>query len=215
MPNFTAVASSTFTTDENPISEGGVWTVATQPTGAVKKLGGVAVPTSASDAYAFYSGLSFNNDQYSKGDLTTTNGAGNGAGSGLILRRTAAATNTNFVFFIDHAATNNAAVFRVVTGTYTQRGSSWTQAFTNGDTFYFAVAGLVLYVFDKNVNQVYTFDDTGGGGPASGKPGIGFSSTFTSPNVDNWEGGNFSIATVAQLVPAFTQQAGSWGVQYV
>jgi len=86
-----------------------------------------------------------------------------------------------------------------VAGTYTSL-AGWTQAFTNGDQFTIAIENQVLYVYDKTLTQVKSYDDSGGGGPTTGNVGISFSSIETSALLDNWSGGTFSSAGGATAV---------------
>ena len=190
MPAFTAVASSAFTGSENPLSEGSVWTAGTGVS-TMKKLTDIAVPTSnASDCGAIYTGSSFNASQYSRAKLTADGTTGGGRGVALhVLYATGA--NTTYRFIMDHAASNNARIERVVAGVYTTK-VDWTQSWSDGDTFTFAVENEVLYVYNGSLTLIQSVSDVGGGVPTTGKPGVGYSSTITSASLDDWEGGNFS-----------------------
>ena len=108
---------------------------------------------------------------------------------------------------IDHAATNNAEIARFVAGTYTSL-VQWTQAFTNGDQFTITIENQVLYVYDKTLTQVKSYDDSGGGGPTTGNVGISFSSIETSALLDNWSGGTFSTAAGGPSAGTDTATAG-------
>ena len=92
-------------------------------------------------------------------------------------------------------------------GTYTSL-VRWTQAFTDGDQFTIAIENQVLYVYDKTLTQVKTYDDTGGGGPTTGSVGISFSSRETSAFLDNWSGGTFSTAAGGPSAGTDTATAG-------
>jgi hypothetical protein len=140
------------------------------------------------DACEIYSvGVTFGADQSSKGKLTCVGTGGSAQGIGLAVRRSAA-VQTMYRFVIDHAATSNAVIVRFVTGTATTL-VTWTQAFTDGDTFELKVTGpqtaSKLEVFRNGVS-VQTFTDSST--VASGFPGLGSSSAFTSGSVDDWVG---------------------------
>ena len=192
MPTFTETLSSTFTgADEATLSEGGAWATLT---------GEASFSRTSNQALPFGSGTDSTNrhttavaaGQYSRADLTCVGTTGSAAGIGLAVR-CASAARTYYRLAIDHAATNNAEIARFVAGTYTSL-VQWTQAFTNGDQFTIAIENQVLYVYDKTLTQVQTFDDTGGGGPTTGSVGLSFSSIETSALLDNWSGGTFSTA---------------------
>ena len=193
MPTFTETLSSTFTgADESPLSEGGAWATMTgevsfSRTSNQAKVGGGDDSTNRHTTAAAAG-------QYSRADLTCVGTAGGGSGMGLAVR-CASAARTYYRLAIDHAATNNAEIARFVAGTYTSL-VQWTQAFTNGDQFTIAIENQVLYVYDKTLTQVKTYDDTGGGGPTTGSVGLSYSSVETSALLDNWGGGPFRTAAV-------------------
>ncbi len=203
-PTFTPVASSSFTgSDENPLSETSAWTTGGVAGTVFKRATNTALSSSFSnDSHAYYTGVSFNADQYSTADITTVSTAGGGVGQGLCVR-CSTSPDSKYAFHIDHAASNNAELSRKVSGTFTRlttgnctAGNPWTQAFTNADTFTLAVAAEVVYVYDKTSTLVNTCTDTGGGVPNSGSPGLSYSSSTSSGTfADNWIGGNFSIGT--------------------
>lgn len=192
MPTFTLVASSTFTgANENPLSEGGVWATGTAET-AFQRLSNAAQPSDVNNgASANYIGIASPNDQYSRANLTVSGTAG-AHGIGLRVRGSESA-QTFYMFVIDHAASNNATIYRCVTSSFTSL-AAWTQAFSDGDQFTLAIEGQKLYVYDKTLTEVKNFDDAGGGGPTTGDFGIQYSSVETSASIDNWEGGSFSSA---------------------
>ena len=191
MPTFTETLSSTFTgADEVTLSEGGAWATMTSEA-SFSRTSNQAVLNSASDSSNRHT-TAVAADQYSRADLTCVGTTGGGAGNGLAVR-CASAARTYYRMVIDHNATNNAEIARIVAGTYTSL-VQWTQAFTNGDQFTIAIENQVLYVYDKTLTQVKTYDDTGGGGPTTGNVGISFSSSETSALLDNWSGGTFSSA---------------------
>jgi len=191
MPTFTETLSSTFTgADEATLSEGGAWAKMTSES-SFSRTSNQAVVISSNDSTNLHT-TAVAADQYSRADLTCVGTSGGGSGIGLAVR-CASAARTYYRLVIDHAATNNAEIARFVAGTYTSL-VRWTQAFTNGDQFTIAIENQVLYVYDKTLTQVKTYDDTGGGGPTTGSVGLSYSSVETSALLDNWSGGTFSSA---------------------
>ena len=191
MPTFTETLSSTFTgTDESPLSEGGAWATMTGENSFARTSNQADVSPGVDSTNRHTTAVAAG--QYSRADLTCVGTPGVGAGIGLAVR-CASAARTYYRMAIDHNATNNAEIARFVAGTYTAL-VQWTQAFTNGDQFTLAIENQVLYVYDKTLTQVQTYDDTGGGGPTTGSVGLSFSSVETSASLDNWSGGTFSSA---------------------
>lgn len=194
---FTQTATTTFDSfTEDPISESGVWTNGTgwadfHEAAGVANVGGVG-----SDSVAQYTGIAFNNNQYSRAQLTMSGTTGGGSGLGLCVRQQVGA-KTNYEFVIDHAGSTNAFVTRRVAGSAAVDLDSWTQAFADGDEFTLAVEGAgtstVLYVYDKTLTLVRTIADSAAHTAIdSGSPGLFYSSSETSASVDNWKAGTFS-----------------------
>lgn len=181
--------SSSFTgADEDPLSEGSVWSTITSEN-AFKRASNTAQPNNVgADCGSRYSGITWPADHYSQAKLTVTGTTGGGAGIGLHLRA-ASGARTYYRFVVDHATSNNAEIRRVVAGSGTVL-TTWTQPFTDGDQFTFGVQGTQLFVMDKNGRIVATAQD---GQITSGSPGIEYSSTETSASVDDWSGGKFSL----------------------
>ena len=208
-PTFTQVASSSFNSDENPISEGGVWTVTNGGAGSMKILTARITPTDfGQNSTAKYTGSAFSADQYATADITTVSTAGSGVGMGLCVR-CATAADTKISFHIDHAASNNAELAEFVGGVY-HFLDHWTQTFTNADTFTLAVSGQSIYVYDKTGTLVRGPITATGSVPSSGSAGVSFSgSTSSGTFADNWKGGNFSLTplacTLSQVAHQFYQ----------
>jgi len=200
MPTFTPLASSSFTgADEDPLSEGGVWTNGTGTESQWKRIGNTAAPHSlTADTSTFRTDVTFTANQYSRSNLTMA-GTTQDTGVALIVNRTTAsgAARNEYIFIINHGASNNASVYRVVSGAFTLLGTRWTQAFTDGDQFTIGVENQVVYVYDKNTTQIFSVSDVGGGVPTPGSPVLAGSAAFTSGSADNWEGGTFSAASPA------------------
>lgn len=181
----TVVADNFDRANQAPLASG--WTTGTTD-GAFNLTGNVAVPAAiGSDSSSFYSGATWSADHSSQGRLTCTGTAGGTSGIGLCVRH-APAAKTYYRFVIDHAATNNANIARMLAGGFTSL-ITWTQAFTDGDLFEFRVSGpaaaSVLVLFRNGV-QVQTFTDNST--VATGAPGLAYSSVETSVNVNDWVG---------------------------
>lgn len=155
-------------------------------------------PDDSVDRCSIYTGASFGNDQSSKAKLTTSGTSGGGAGPGLCVRH-APAARTFYRLATDHAASTNVEFGRFVAGSFTVLGS-FTQAWTNGDTWEFRAVGpaaatvLTIYL---NGALVQTFTDNSS--LASGSPGISYSTTSISGTIDDWVG-----------TDTFTDALGAW-----
>src|SRR5205814_109515 len=123
----------------NPI--GAPWTT-TSGESAMQIVGNVATPsTLASDCGAYYSGITWPADHYSKAKLSVTGTAGSQAGARLKVRQ-ASGANTYYLLVVDHAATLNVALQKVIAGVFTTlTGFPVTQAWTDGDTWELWVVG--------------------------------------------------------------------------
>lgn len=162
-----------------------------------------STPTSfGSDALSVYDGsVSWPADQYSQAKLTVTSTLGGGRGPGVVVR--AVTTGPSYYrAVLDHAASNNVEVGRMVSGTYTvltNRTTTWV----DGDVLRLEVTGTgasrVLKIFRNGTQLGADIADASGGIDAANRPGLGFSSSVTSASADDWEGG--SMAAGGTVVP--------------
>jgi hypothetical protein len=196
----TTISDSFNRANETPLASG--WTTGTSDV-AFNLTGNVAVPSDASvnDDCSIYTGATWGNDQSSKAKLTCTGTAGGSAGVGLCLRH-AAAAKTYYRFALDHAASNNMCIDRFVAGAHAIL-VTWTQTFTDGDTFEYTVTGpqtaSVLTVY-RNGTQVQQFTDNST--IASGTPGLSFSTSETAATVDDWVGTDqFGVVAAPRRMP--------------
>lgn len=204
MPTFTLLASSTFLgANEDPLSEGGVWTKsATDDGGSFSRdnFGGNAVVGAvASDSCNQYTGVASPDDQYSRGKLTVNGTNGTGSGIGLHCRHSAT-VRTYYRFVIDHAASGNAQIYRNLAGTGATR-DSWTEgAWTDDQEWTMTVEGsgtsTTIRIY-KDSTLVRTFVDNDGSAINSGAFGIGYSSSETAASISYWEGGSYSSGSAA------------------
>jgi len=136
------------------------------------------------DALAYYS-ATWPNDQYAQAKITVSGSAGGGQGAGVAVRIDGTGANY-YRAVIDHAASNNVEVARVVSSSYTALGQR-TTAFTDGDTLRLEVSGTTLTVKLNGSQLGATFSDSN---ISSGSAGIFFSSVETSATWDDFEGGD-------------------------
>jgi len=171
----------------NPI--GSPWTTASGES-AMQIVSNACTPSStAADCGAYHSTITWPNDQYSKAKLSVSGTAGSQAGAVLKVRQ-ASGARTCYQLEVDHAATLNVCISKVVAGAFTSlTGFPVTQAWTDGDTWEIRAVGTTLKVFRNGVQVGPTATDNA---IASGSAGIGYSSVETSCTIDDWEGGDFS-----------------------
>ena len=197
------LAGSSFTgSDENPLSESGVWSTGSGET-AWKRLTNTAQPTdpAGGDNTVRYSGLTFPAAQYSRGKLTVNSTAGGARGVGLTVRNAAGAA-TYYRVVMDHAATNNAELGKKVAGAYTAL-VTWTKTFAHGDQFTLLADGSFIQVYDKNMMLVASVWDNA---VTSGSPGLTLSTAVTSASVDDWEGGKLVVEVPPRIRRRFRRR---------
>jgi hypothetical protein len=187
------IASDAFNRpNENPlVGVGRVWTTVSGNV-AMQVVTNAATPTSVSgsDDGAYYSGVNWPADQYSRANLTVSGTGGTQQGVCLMVRVATGAT-TFYRLVADHAVSTNVALVRFNAGTPTLL-VAFTQSWSDGDLWELRVRGAFLQAL-LNGTVVQAFQDTA---PlASGSPGIGLSTVVTSASIDNWEGGGFTGAT--------------------
>lgn len=199
--------------NEAPLSGGGNWSAGgLLPAGQFDLVGNVAVPHDLSgDMYSAYSGRSWTNDQSSKAKLTVSGTGGGGRGIGLGCRFSEDAFGVHGYFLnVDHAASNNCTIARRLSSAYTAL-LTFTQAFSDGDTWEFTVEGAASAVVCKaylSGSLLQTTSPDNSTVPLPGAPGLHYSSSETSASVNDWEGGELSAGQA--LVPDADLAAGGW-----
>ena len=181
----TTVSDNFNRANQSPIA--GNWTTApVLPTWeALALVSNQIVPTNAAaDGEAYYSGMVWPNDQYSKAKLYVTGTGGAAQGIGLLVRQSASAV-THYRLVVDHASSGNVALGKHVAGTYTTL-ATLTQSWTDGAVWELRVTGTKLQIF---LNGTQVGSDVTDNSIASGSAGIVYSSTETSAAIDDWEGG--------------------------
>lgn len=172
--------------NENPLA--GNWTTGPGE-GNMRLVGNLAANfgDDGIDCAAYYSAITWPNDQYSKAKLATTGTAGSAAGPMLTVRQSNSA-DTHYRLAVDHAGTNNVDLRRRVAGTTTPI-ATFTQAWTDGDTWELRVQGTTLSVW---LNGVQVGTNQTDANIASGYAGIAYSSLDANATIDDWEGGDFA-----------------------
>ena len=195
----TTLATDNFNrADEAPI--GSPWTTGGD-TSTYNIVSNVITPSSLSDdASAFENTVSWPNDQYSQAVITVTGTGGGGQGPGVGTRMAAA---NYYRLVADHAATNNIELAKRVAGVYTQL---WlrTQSFSNGATIYLESQGATHIAKLNGTAIGASHSDSS---LSTGKPGVVYSSFTNLANLDNWEGGDFVVASTVPTRQSLFLQA--------
>jgi len=139
--------------------------------------------------------VSWPDDQYGQVTFGTTSSDGVGAGFGPTCRAATGATRTYY------RVVGNGSGYelgRKVAGTFTSLSSGAGTTFTSGDTLYLSImtnGANADWVLKKNGSTFASGTDTS---PiASGRAGVGHSSTSTSGNgLSAWEGGNLASKSI-------------------
>lgn len=194
---------------------GANWTNDTT-TGATWEISSnTAIPTSpvTNDSMAYYTGISWGNDQYSQAVLSVTGANGAQSGVGLVLRGSGnpEATGNAYVAAISNVSPT-LFMSKFVSGTYTLVSSS-SLTYTNGDTFEFDVIGTNFF-FQHSGLVVASFGTDSS--ISSGSPGLWLSGSTAAASTfaDNWQGGNFtetgssSFSIVSHLIQGSTNSNG-------
>ena len=191
----TTLASDDFNrADENPLA--GNWVTATG-NNALRIVSNAC--TSAIDGtndMALYTASVFPGNQWAQAKLNVTSIDGVRRGPGLCLRY-AIGANTGYRFSTDHASSNNVDISRVLAGVRTTV-VAFTQAWTNGSTFKFAVDGqataarLRIWLDGSLIQEV-----TDSSSIASGYPGLFFGDnvSVSSWSADDWSAGDLVQST--------------------
>lgn len=170
--------------DANPI--GGAWVTVTSQ-GAMQLLGNVMTPASvAADSAAYYNLAMLSDNQYAQCKVTV-NGTSSQTGIGPMIRCSTTAA-TFYRVAVNHNATNNIALGKLVNNTFT---SIWqrTATFVDGDTVRVEAIGTTLRVL---INGVAVGADATDSSITGGRAGVIYSSATTSASVDDWEAGNLN-----------------------
>jgi hypothetical protein len=143
-----------------------------------------------SDAYGYYSGATWPNDQYAEATLGTTTASGVGTGYGVACRAT---SNTNLYRLIGNAS--GWELLRFNTATPTSLASSSATTFTAGDVIRLEVrtnGANCDWTVKKNGSTVTSGTGSDTSPLASGAGGVGYSSTdATAAGLNAWAGGDF------------------------
>lgn len=153
---------------------------------ALKILSNAAAPVNISvDCAETYNGITWPDDQYSRGRFTLDAAAGASGGPGLLVR---GAVGVETLYYLTASHTGDTVLVKVVAGISTVLANS-PIGFTDGDVFSLEIVGVSLRVFARGGHYAaFDVDDaeilTGSAGVFY-KPAAG--AAFAS--IDDWEGG--------------------------
>jgi hypothetical protein len=165
------------------------------------------INTSSDDGYAYYSGATWPDDQYSEATLGTTTASGEGTAYGVSCR---ASNNTNLYRVIGNASGWHCG--RLNNNSFTSLGGATSTTFTAGDV-------IRLEVRTNGANCDWTVKKngvtvTGGTGSdtspiASGAAGLAYSSTdATAAGLNAWAGGDFAAADADEALAGSASTSG-------
>jgi chitobiase/beta-hexosaminidase-like protein len=211
--SMTQVVSYNFSTIENPLSNGGLFTTVadTNFTGSLQVVAGnlcEAAPGQTGKACcSFYpippTGGAWPADQYSEITLTKWSVASSFAF--LLVRQGAAASGTQYEVLLDF--TNQRWTLNaIVSGTVHNLVAATAQASAQGDVFRLSVVGNVITLF-RNGSSVQTFTDTNNYVTA-GSPGFGVDPTTTVSDVQI---GLWAAGANQATAPTFSLNGGAYG----
>ena len=192
------VASDNFNrANADPI--GGSW-VTGSGEGAFKIVSNAATNSGAGDCSAYYN-TTFPNDQYSQAKFSgSTTSADSGAGQGLVTRQSASA-RTHYRVVFNNRGPDEAELAKFVAGTYTQLWSR-TITYSTGTVGRIESQGTTQRVF---YNGAQVGADATDSAISSGFAGVAYSSTDSGTTIDDWEGGDFTVAALPK--PVIIRQA--------
>lgn len=158
-----------------------------------------------------YTGISFSSDQYSQAKMTVTD-TDTGVGPCVAVR--CDANGSCYRASVSKAAANNIDVVKFVDDVFTDLGSL-TEPWVDGDVLRLEVRDATLRVFRNGV-QLATVDDSS---LTTGPPGIGYSTTATLAQIDDWEGGDLEAETGPNGTPLLDDfnraDAGTLGASWI
>lgn len=141
-------------------------------------------PITSRDIIAYYSGGTFNNDQYAQAtfSLITT-----GAHYNILAVRASGSNSTLNTYYIA-VSTTEMYVSRYLSGSGSDLEHRTGLTFTSGDVIKLQIVGTTITIFRNGSQSGATVTDSN---IASGKPGQGgYNETAVLQSNDDWEGGN-------------------------
>jgi hypothetical protein len=196
--------------NENPLSDGGMWTNAAA--GGLKLLSNNITQISGTDGKAIFTGISWPNDQYSEAVLGTAPVSGNGF-IVLIVRAFDATMGNSIQGLIPTplGSTQTAFIRKQIQGTLTTLASAAATA-NLGDTWRLSAVGDVV-TLSQNGTPVITHTAVKPY-PAEGIPGVElFHDSSGAVNITSWAGGAQPDALVRQTLASdnFNRADGALG----
>lgn len=170
-----------------------------------------------SDSLAGYTAVVFSDDHYSKATITNlTGGTANGTdGAGVVCRFSEGNHSSTYAYYrltSNGTSTGNICLRKRTSAGVSSTLANYTSVWVSGDIIELRVQGAgastVLTVL-KNSVELGTVPDASG--LSGGVPGLGYSSTITDFNLDDWEGGEFSGNLSANDAPrGFLGRGAGW-----
>lgn len=180
--------STTFPSDEDPISEGGAWTIPTANTNVKTVSGGVRVGAPTGFPGARYVGQSFGSDQYCQATLGTVFGCY----YDVLTRMQSNADPDCYELEFDNYSAGNVTFIRAdfdgVGWTYNQLGSAVATTFASGQVMRLESVGSNHEGFKDGVSLGSRTDATYTGG----QPGMGMYHDLAQDVFVDWAGGDLS-----------------------
>lgn len=152
-----------------------------------------AADASAATGADWWTGDTFDNDQYSQATITNNQ---NSTYQGVAVRCSGTDNGSNLTAYIFYSAPNDGCyIDKYVNGSFVSTLAGPGTAFAVNDVVRLEVSGNAL---TGKVGGVTRLSVTDSSSPiASGAAGIGCNSGSVNARLDNWEGGNLSVATKA------------------
>lgn len=197
----TQLASYAFTTNENPLSNGGNFSTLTGTTGMEVVSNLAQVPTLSVNCGSLYTAISPPGDHYAELKVAGSVAA-NSNGIQCVIRGQTGA-HTYYLFSVNAGATST-QMYRCVAGVFTELPNTATLgSLTLGDTFRFVGSGSLLTAF-QNGTQVLQNTDANITGGTFGIGGFN-NGVITNCRASLWAGGTAVIST-----PSFSPSPGTF-----
>lgn len=192
----TQLASDDFNrADVNPLSPvSAPWVRAQSADNTFQVLSNLCAPQAVgADSSCVYATVTWPNDQYSQATISASAGGGSATGVGVIVRGTTGLpANGSYYRAICDTSTGDTTVDKIVAGVFTNLGGAIAGTWVNGDVVRLEIVADLLTVYRNGVS-VGTRNDSA---IASGAAGIAYSSTATTPRLDDWSAGSIDAPAV-------------------
>lgn len=168
------------------------WSVQTGE-GAWKIVSNQAEPSSLEgDAVENYNAITFANDQYSEATIKAlTAAAGLGRGPGVACRCSTSAHTYYRSIATTTVSGDNHELLKVVAGSYTSLATADAD-FAINDVMRIEAQGTTIRTKKNGTTQISVTDSS----IASGRGGVGYSSSAESAQLDDWAGGDLAAGSL-------------------